>query len=350
MKRIFLTAGLALGIAVATAGLSLQPARADNVSVVVNGQVVGFDQPPIERAGRVFVPLRGVFERLGAGVVYSNGLINATGNGRNISLRIGSTQAVINGQTQYVDVAPFLVGSRTLVPLRFVAQALGAAVDWNQGSRTVTITGGNGSNGGNGGGSYTPPSNASFNLTNVRPTGTAQTLSPNLHAGFSEPVQRDSVRVRIDGVDVTNDVYANSNGFNVTPRQPLSAGSHSVRVTGTTEAGANFATGWTFRTSGMEANNYFRNIQPGSNSNPGPQFTITGMTAPNSHIHVVANSSASLGGIFQIGTGTYQTDVTADANGRFQIPLSASGGRLEVILESTSPGGSSIQRTLVYNT
>ncbi len=344
MKRFVFTVGLALGIAVATAGLTLQPAMADNVTVVVNGQMVGFDQPPIERAGRVFVPLRGVFERLGAGVVYSNGLINATGNGRNISLRIGSTQAVINGQTQYVDVAPFLVGSRTLVPLRFVAQALGAAVDWNQGSRTVTITGGNG------GGSYTPPSNASFSLTNVRPTGTAQTLSPNLHAGFSEPVQRDTVRVRIDGIDVTNDVYANANGFNVTPRQPLNAGSHSVRVTGTTEAGANFATGWTFRTNGSEANNYFRNIQPGSNSNVARQFTITGATAPNSHIHVVANSSASLGGIFQIGTGTYQTDVTADGNGRFQIPLSASGGRLEVILESTSPGGSSIQRTLVYNT
>ncbi len=344
MKRIALTFGLALGLAVATAGLTSQPALADNVSVVVNGQMVGFDQPPIERAGRVFVPLRGVFERLGAGVVYSNGLINATGNGRNISLRIGSTQAVINGQTQYVDVAPFLVGSRTLVPLRFVAQALGAAVDWNQGSRTVTITGGNG------GGSYNPPANASFNLTNVRPTGTAETLSPNLHAGFSEAVQRDTVRVRIDGMDVTNDVYANTNGFNVTPPQPLRAGSHRVTVTGTTAAGANFSTGWTFSTSGNATNNYFRNIQPGSNSNVGRQFTITGTTAPNSHIHVVANSSATLGGIFEIGTGTYQTDVTADGNGRFQIPISGTGGRLQVILESTSPQGSSIQRTIVYNT
>jgi hypothetical protein len=343
MIRIVRTAALTLGIAVAAAALSL-PAKAANVTVVVNGQQVGFDQPPVERAGRVFVPLRGVFERLGASVVYDNGQINATGNGRNISLHIGSTQAVINGQTQYVDVAPFLVGSRTLVPLRFVAQALGAAVDWNQSSSTVTITGGGG------GGSYTPPSNASFNLTNIRPNGSSNTLSPNIHAGFSEPVQRDSVRVSIDGVDVTNNVYANANGFNVTPSQPLYAGTHRVRVTGVTAAGANFATGWTFSTAAGAANNYLRNIQPATNGQVGRQFTITGTTAPNSRIHVVANSSASLGGIFQIGTGTYQTDVTADGNGRFQVQLSSTGGQLEVILQSTSPSGSSVQRTLVYNT
>src|SRR5262249_1232298 len=88
------------------------PASAASVTVIVNGQTVSFDQPPIERAGRVFVPLRGVFERLGASVVYSNGIINATGNGSNISLHIGSTQATVNGQTQTLDVAPFLVGAR----------------------------------------------------------------------------------------------------------------------------------------------------------------------------------------------------------------------------------------------
>src|SRR5581483_4065550 len=117
------------------------PARAQAVNVVVNGGTITFDQPPIERAGRVFVPLRGVFERLGASVVYYNGDINATGNGRNVHLHIGSTQATVNGQSVFMDVAPFLVGARTLVPLRFVAQALGANVNWNQGNNTVYIQG-----------------------------------------------------------------------------------------------------------------------------------------------------------------------------------------------------------------
>src|SRR5580700_6241218 len=115
-----------------------QIARAD-VRIVVNGQTVQFDQPPIVRAGRVFVPLRGVFERLGASVVYDNGTINATGNGRAIQLQIGSTRAVVNGVAQQLDVAPFLVGARTLVPLRFISESLGANVQYDNSSRVVSI-------------------------------------------------------------------------------------------------------------------------------------------------------------------------------------------------------------------
>lgn len=112
---------------------------ADDVRIVVNGQSMTFDQPPIVRSGRVFVPLRGVFERLGASVVYDNGLINATGKGRNIQLHIGSTTATINGQPTSLDVAPFLVGARTLVPLRFISESLGANVNYDGNSRTVTV-------------------------------------------------------------------------------------------------------------------------------------------------------------------------------------------------------------------
>ena len=134
-------------------GMCSVAARADAPAIVVNGQTASFDQPPIEQAGRVFVPLRGVFEQLGATVVYDNGLINANGNGRSISLHIGSTQAMVNGQTQMLDVAPFMIGGRTLVPLRFVAQALGATVTWDQNSNTVRINGGGRGNGnGNGNG------------------------------------------------------------------------------------------------------------------------------------------------------------------------------------------------------
>src|ERR1700736_4982288 len=116
-----LAAGL---LAIALTVAALAPAAAP-VTIIVNGQQVQFDQPPIERGGRVFVPLRGVFERLGATVVYDNGVINATGNGRNVQLKIGSTLATINGETYTSDVAPFLVGARTLVPLRFISEALG---------------------------------------------------------------------------------------------------------------------------------------------------------------------------------------------------------------------------------
>ncbi|MBC5810289.1 MAG: copper amine oxidase N-terminal domain-containing protein, partial [Candidatus Eremiobacteraeota bacterium] len=115
--------------AVAASLLVAGPALA--VTVQVNGQTANLNPAPIMRAGRVLVPLRGVFEQLGATVVYQNGSINATGNNRTVSLRIGSTAATVNGQPQNLDVAPFIIGASTYVPLRFVSQALGANVNWD---------------------------------------------------------------------------------------------------------------------------------------------------------------------------------------------------------------------------
>jgi Copper amine oxidase N-terminal domain len=216
------------------------------VAVVVNGQQMQFDQPPVERAGRVFVPLRGVFERLGATVVYDGGTINATGNGRNVSLRIGSNQATVNGQMQTLDEAPFILGSTTLVPLRFIAQALGASVNWNNNNSTVTIAGNRGNAMGHEN-NYQAPQNQAFYLSNETPTDSIRTQNPAIHATYSEPVSRDSLRVSIDGRDVTRNVSANATGFDVTS-YALNSGMHQVTVTGTTQAGNAFSTGWTFRT------------------------------------------------------------------------------------------------------
>jgi Copper amine oxidase N-terminal domain len=115
-------------------------AGAQVVAVSINGAPVTFTPAPIERAGRVYVPLRGVFERLGASVVYENGVINANANGRQIALRIGSNLASVNGVAQAVDVAPFVIEDRTYVPLRFVSQALGATVSYNAQDRGITIS------------------------------------------------------------------------------------------------------------------------------------------------------------------------------------------------------------------
>src|ERR1700761_1286736 len=88
------------------------PAFADTpITVTVNRQTANLSPAPTERAGRVFVPLRGVFEQLGATVVYDNGTINATGGGHTVSLKIGSQSAIVDGQQQTVDVAPFIIGA-----------------------------------------------------------------------------------------------------------------------------------------------------------------------------------------------------------------------------------------------
>lgn len=335
----------------ACAVLAAAPGAASTVSVVVNGQPVSFDQPPIERVGRVFVPLRGVFERLGAAVVYDNGQINAQGNGRSVSLHLGSTQATVNGQNVYMDVAPFLVGSRTLVPLRFVAQALGATVQWNQSNYTVYIVGsGNAPTAA----PATPIPNASFYLKNERPASVIHTLRPAIHANFSEPVNLNTLRVAIDGRDVTLNVYANARGFNVTAPFPLYAGNHAVSVTGTMQAGASFSVGWSFSTQSGSSNNFIRNVNPSNGSRVGGSFTLTGVTLPNATVHVVASGSASaFGGLFQIGIGTFQNDVQADGNGNFSVGISLNviaGGHVRVVMQSVAPSGASIVQQVVYNT
>ncbi|HXM18274.1 MAG TPA: alkaline phosphatase family protein [Candidatus Tumulicola sp.] len=132
---------------VALTALSAMPksASAQTAAVYVNGRLVQFDQPPIERGARIFVPLRGVFENFGATVVYnnSNGAINATSaNGTLVHLVVGSHDTTVNGRTVSLFYAPFVVAGRTLVPLRFIAESLGAVVNYDAVKHIVTVNSG----------------------------------------------------------------------------------------------------------------------------------------------------------------------------------------------------------------
>lgn len=233
-------------------------APAQSVTVIVNGQPMQFPQPPIERAGRVFVPLRGIFEQLGASVVYSNGQINATGRGRTISLVIGSTHATVDGQPQVLDVAPFIVGATTFVPLRFISQALGAAVDWNNATSTVTITGA---------APVAPPpqpvrppprpvpppvrpvppiATLPVSLVSSSPTGTIFNRNPRIRFAINRPVRFSTIRVWLDGQNVTSGLRTNGGEYIVDLPGPVSRGRRRVRVTGTTQGGTPFEFAWNF--------------------------------------------------------------------------------------------------------
>ncbi|MBD5635643.1 MAG: YXWGXW repeat-containing protein [Candidatus Eremiobacteraeota bacterium] len=131
---------LVAGVALAFGALAAPAGAQSSVGITINGNAVNVYPAPIVQAGRVFVPLRGVFEQLGASVVYDSGQITATGNNTEIALQIGSTQATVNGQTQTIDVAPFIVGASTYVPLRFISQALGASVAYDDANRVVAIS------------------------------------------------------------------------------------------------------------------------------------------------------------------------------------------------------------------
>lgn len=113
------------------------------IRIVIDGNQVQFDNTqPTEINGRVLVPLRGIFEKLGASVDWNsaNQTITARKNGQRVRITIGQSDAFVNGQTSQLDVPPTLVGGVTMVPLRFVSEALGGFVSWNQSQQEVDVT------------------------------------------------------------------------------------------------------------------------------------------------------------------------------------------------------------------
>ena len=117
-------------------------ANSAEIRVFIDDDAVGFDQPPQIIAGRTMVPMRAIFEAMGAEVEWDevNQIVIAhTLSGCIIRLTVGSTELFINNIASQMDIAPLIIGDRTLVPARFVAQALGHEVVWDAANSTVLI-------------------------------------------------------------------------------------------------------------------------------------------------------------------------------------------------------------------
>lgn len=118
------------------------PATADDITVLLNGNVIEFDVAPIIENDRTLVPLRAIFEALGAQVEWdgtTETVISAKGDDTCI-FQIGNDKMFVNGEAKTLDVAAKIVDDRTLIPLRAVSEAYNCTVDWNGETRTVTIT------------------------------------------------------------------------------------------------------------------------------------------------------------------------------------------------------------------
>lgn len=141
-------AGLALSVLMAFGAVVPAAAEDTPITVYVNGQQVQFDVQPQLINDRTMVPFRFIFEALGAEVTYAGETQTITANldnpARTITLQIGSVDATLEkGGEAYAfksDVAPILAeGDRTLVPVRFIAEALDNAVCWNGDKKQVNI-------------------------------------------------------------------------------------------------------------------------------------------------------------------------------------------------------------------
>ena len=118
------------------------PAFAQDLNITVDGRILAFDVDPVIVEGRTLVPLRGVFEALEATVTWDEATRTVTAQRGNttVTLPIGSRFPLVNGIAVELEVPGFIINGRTMVPARFIAESLGAEVEWNERTRTVVIT------------------------------------------------------------------------------------------------------------------------------------------------------------------------------------------------------------------
>jgi N-acetylmuramoyl-L-alanine amidase len=119
----------------------IQARAAPAVNVTVEGQPLVMPVPPVIVQDRTLVGVRSVGEAVGGTVTWNQERRQATvtRGSDSVVLTIGKREAMVNGRSTLMEVPAQLVQERTMVPLRFIAEALGCTVEWNQATRTVNI-------------------------------------------------------------------------------------------------------------------------------------------------------------------------------------------------------------------
>jgi len=180
MKKTILTVLTLAVLLLAATGA----AAAAGVSVYVDDRQVAFpDQAPfIDENARTLVPIRFIAEQMGAEVGWdgSINLVTIVKGTAEIKLTIGEKRAQVNGAWKTFDTNAVLHNNRTMVPLRFISETLGARVEWDNDTRTVYI--------------YTDENTAPV----VEPGYEYEVIN-----GFKVPKETDMI---IDGLDTFNNV------------------------------------------------------------------------------------------------------------------------------------------------
>ncbi len=121
--------------------LAIFAGAADKITVVLDGNEVVFDVPPQIINGRTMVPIRAIFEALGAEVEWDDKTktVTATIDDYVVECSIDSKIMTVCGEKTEMDVSPVIVDGRTLMPARFAAEAFGCSVSWYDSVKTAVI-------------------------------------------------------------------------------------------------------------------------------------------------------------------------------------------------------------------
>ncbi len=110
--------------------------HAADTALYLDGKLLNTDVPPIIVQNRSFVPVRSIFEKMGAEVTWikSRQQVIIRSSDTRIVLNVDSTTAYVDDETAEMDVAPFIKDGRTMVPVRFISENLKYDVKWENNS------------------------------------------------------------------------------------------------------------------------------------------------------------------------------------------------------------------------
>lgn len=125
--------------------VDLKKISGDNsISAFIDGNEVEFDVPPVIRSGRTLIPVRAVTTALGAQVDWNpsesnivkitKAVVNDTGSEERkvIIINLDTEKVTVNDVASALDVPPMLIGNRTMVPVRFIAETFSMKINWDK--------------------------------------------------------------------------------------------------------------------------------------------------------------------------------------------------------------------------
>lgn len=112
------------------------------IKTFVNGKQPKFDVKPFKKEGRTLVPFRAMAEALSADVKWDAkaGKVTVARDHTTVELTLGSSEAIVNGEPVKLDVPAQMVENRVVIPMRFLSEAFGAVVTWDQETQSIIIT------------------------------------------------------------------------------------------------------------------------------------------------------------------------------------------------------------------
>ncbi len=133
---------LVLAVSLAISSMIYVSAADEGIRVYLEGSKIDFDVPPQTINDRTMVPIRAIFEAMGANVDWDDITQTAisTKDSTTVKMTLNSTTEYINDTAYTMDVTPVIINGRTLAPARYVAEAFGYYVNWDGMTQSVLIS------------------------------------------------------------------------------------------------------------------------------------------------------------------------------------------------------------------